>query len=330
MITRRLFQRGLLGGAALTGLPAFEAQAAYPERVITLIVPFAPGGATDLAGRLMADRLGPLLGNNGRAIVENRTGAASALGANHVRSAPPDGYTLLVGSASTLAVAPASGAAAARYHPTRDFTPLALFGISTMALVVSASSGITSVQQLIERMRADPNLGNFASSGVGGITHLAGEYFAKLAGVQATHIPYRGGSQVPESIIKGETLFAIDNLGSVIGQIRGGTLRLLAVSTRERDPNFPDIPTIAQAGVPEYEAASWTAMVGPAGMPAAIVSAIGRAAAQALNEPNVRTRLETTGTIPERNSTPDGTRAFLDRQFALYQSIVQRIGLRLE
>jgi tripartite-type tricarboxylate transporter receptor subunit TctC len=331
MIKRRNLDRGLLGGVALAALPAFPrgALAAFPDRVITLVVPFAPGGNTDLAGRLMADRIGPLLGG-GRAVVDNKPGAGSALGADAVRRAKPDGYTLLVGSASTLAVAPASGAAAARYHPTKDFTPLALFGLSTMGLVVAADSGIGTVAELLDRLRANPGKFSFASSGVGGISHLAGEYFVSLAGVQAIHVPYRGGSQTPEAVMKGEALYAVDSLGSIIGQIRDGALRLLAVSTRTSDPNFPDAPTIAEAALPDYEVASWTVLVGPAGMPADVTEALGRAAAQVLNEPNVRSRLEATGTIPETDSSPEATRAFMDRQFGLYQGIVQRIGLRLD
>jgi tripartite-type tricarboxylate transporter receptor subunit TctC len=331
MIKRRNLDRGLLGGVALAALPAFPrgALAAFPDRVITLVVPFAPGGNTDLAGRLMADRIGPLLGG-GRAVVDNKPGAGSALGADAVRRARPDGYTLLVGSASTLAVAPASGAAAARYHPTKDFTPLALFGLSTMGLVVAADSGIGTVAELLDRLRANPGKFSFASSGVGGISHLAGEYFASLAGVQAIHVPYRGGSQTPEAVMKGEALYAVDSLGSIIGQIRDGALRLLAVSTRTRDPNFPDVPTIAEAALPDFEVASWTVLVGPAGMPADVTEALGRAAAQVLNEPNVRSRLEATGTIPETKSSPEATRAFMDRQFGLYQGIVQRIGLRMD
>ncbi len=329
MIHRRALQKGLLGGLALGALarPAF---AAFPERTITIVVPFAAGGSTDLAGRLLADKIGPLLREGGRAVVENKPGAGSALGADYVRRARPDGYTLLVGSASTLAVAPASGTAAARYHPTRDFTPLALFGLSTMGLVVAADSGIHTVADLLKRLRAEPGKFAFASSGVGGISHLAGEYFAKLSNVEATHVPYRGGSQTPEAVMKGETLFAIDSLGSVVGLVRDGALRLLAVSTSRRDPNFPDVPTIAEAGTPNYEVASWTVLAGPAGMPAELTASIGRAASAAIADPEVRSRLESTGTLPEAESSPASTRAFLDRQFALYQDIVQRIGLRLD
>jgi tripartite-type tricarboxylate transporter receptor subunit TctC len=332
MLTRRR-----LGGRTATfalsaaGLAmARPALAAFPDRSISVIVPFAPGGANDLAGRLLADRIGPLLAPEGRALVENRPGGGSAIGADYVRRAKPDGYTLLVGSASTLAVAPASGASAARYHPTRDFTPVTIVGTSPLGVVVPVNSGITTLQQLVDRLRAEPGRIAYASSGVGGVAHLGADYLANLAGTSAQHIPYRGGSQTAESLIKGETLYAVDQLGSVVGQVRDGALRLLAVTTRQRDPNFPDVPTVAESVLPDYELTTWTVMVGPKDLPDDLAQALSKAANTALAEPRVRERLESTGTTPVPDSTPATTRAFLDREFALYQNIVQRIGLKLD
>jgi tripartite-type tricarboxylate transporter receptor subunit TctC len=332
MLTRRcLGSRTATLALTATGLAlARPALAAFPDRPITVIVPFAPGGANDLAGRLLADRIGPLLTAEGRALVENRPGGGSAIGAEYVRRARPDGYTLLVGSASTLAVAPASGASAARYHPTGDFTPITVVGTSPLGVVVPTNSGITTLQQLVDRLRAEPGRIAYASSGVGGVAHLGADYLASLAGTSAQHIPYRGGSQTAESLIKGETLYAVDQLGSVVGQVRDGALRLLAVTTRQRDPNFPDVPTVAEAGLPDYELTTWTVMVGPKDMPDDIADALSKAANAALAEPRVRERLESTGTTPMLDSTPASTRAFLEREFALYRNIVQRIGLKLE
>ncbi|MFC7736546.1 Bug family tripartite tricarboxylate transporter substrate binding protein [Roseomonas sp. GCM10028921] len=333
MPTRR--QLGRRGAAALAlsaaGLPlARPALAAFPDRPITVVVPFAPGGANDLAGRLLADRIGPLLTPDGRALVENRPGGGSAIGADYVRRARPDGYTLLVGSASTLAVAPASGASAARYHPTRDFTPITVVGTSPLGVVVPTNSGITTLAQLVERLRAEPGRIGYASSGVGGVSHLAADLLANLAGTRAQHVPYRGGSQTAESLIKGETLYAVDQLGSVVGQVRDGALRLLAVTTRQRDPNFPDVPTVAEAALPDYELTTWTAMVGPKDMPEDVTAALSKAANAALSEPRVRERLESTGTTPMADSTPASTRAFLNREYDLYARVVERIGLRLD
>ena len=324
---RRLAGLALAAAGASLARPAL---AAYPDRPISVVVPFAPGGANDLAGRLLADSLGPLLSPDGRALVENRPGGGSAIGADYVRRARPDGYTLLVGSASTLAVAPASGAAAARYHPTGDFTPITIVGTSPLAVVVPADAGVTTIRQLVDRMRAEPGRIGYASSGVGGVSHLGADYLANLAGTTAQHVPYRGGSQTAESLIKGETLFAVDALGSVAGQVRDGALRLLAVTTPRRDPSFPDVPTVAEAVLPDYELTTWTVMVGPKGMPDDVAEALSRAANTALAEPRVRERLESTGTTPTLDSTPASTRAFLDREFALYRNIVQRIGLKLE
>ena len=328
MITRRRLGAQAATFAAI--LSARPALAAYPDRPITIVVPFAPGGANDLAGRLLADRLGPLLSPEGRSLVENRPGAGSALGAEYVRRARPDGYTLLVGSASTLAVAPASGAASARYHPTGDFTPITIVGTSPLGVVVPANSGITTINQLVDRLRAEPGRIGYASSGVGGVSHLGADYLANLAATSAQHVPYRGGSQTAESLIKGETLYAVDQLGSVVGQVRDGALRLLAVTTRTRDANFPSVPTVAEAVLPDYELTTWTVMVGPKDLPDDVAQALSKAANTALAEPRVRERLESTGTTPMLDSSPASTRAFLDREFGLYTNIVKRIGLKLD
>lgn len=336
MIRRRDFHRGFLGGVGATSLGfgnsirAAGAATAFPDRVITLVVPFAAGGATDLAGRLLAEKLGPNLVQGGRAIVDNRPGAGSALGADFVRRARPDGYTLLVGSASTLGCAPASGAQAARYHPTEDFTPITLFGVSTMGVVVAHDSGITTLGQLVAKLKAEPGKHGYATSGVGGISHLASAAFALAAGVEVIHVPYRGGAQTAEAILKGDTLFAIDTLGSNVNQIRDGALRLLAVTTTRRDPNFPDVPTLAESGLTGYDMSSWTVLVGPAGLPETVTNALSRASNQALSDPTVRERLDSTGTIPDATSTPASTRDFIDKQFAILQEVCKRIGLQVD
>ena len=165
---------------------------------------------------------------------------------------------------------------------------------------------------------------------MGGVSHLASELFASMAGGAAIHVPYRGGAQVPEAVLKGEVDFAIDQLASVVGQIRDGLLRLLAVTTAAREPNFPDVPTVGEGALPGYELTTWTVMAGPRGMPAEVTEALSVAANKALSEPRVRERLESTGTVPVADSTPASTRAFLDREFERYKAIAQRIGLKLD
>lgn len=328
-LSRRGFGLAALSAAAL-GFGIRPAWAAYPDRTITVIVPFAPAGATDLAGRVLADRMGPLLSEGGRVVVENKPGAGSALGAEYVRRARPDGYTLLVGSASTLAVAPAAQPKVAPYNPAEDFTPIAVVGTSALGLVVPSASGIRSVAELVARLKAGQGKDGYASSGVGGVSHLASALFCSLAGAPATHIPYRGGSSVAEALMKQEVAFAIDQIASIVGQIRDGSLRLLAVTTRGRDPNFPEVPTLAEAGVAEYELSTWTAMVGPKDMPAEVAAALNRAANAALREPAVRERLSTSGTDPRDDSTVESTRDFLAQEFRRFKAVVERTGLVID
>ncbi|HWX48062.1 MAG TPA: tripartite tricarboxylate transporter substrate binding protein [Roseomonas sp.] len=327
---RRGFCGLALAGAALGLGVRPAAAAAYPDRTITIIVPFAPAGATDLAGRLMADRMGPQFGSEARVVVENKPGAGSALGAEYVRRSRPDGYTLLVGSASTLAVAPAAQPKVAPYNPAEDFTPIAVIGTSALGLVVPAASGIRSVPELVKRLKEKKGADGYASSGVGGVSHLASALFCNMADAPANHIPYRGGSSVAEALIKQEVIFAIDQIASIVGQIRDGALTLLAVTTRSRDPNFPDVPTLAEAGVEGYELSTWTAMVAPKDTPAEVAAALNRAANAVLKEPAVRERLSTSGTEPSDGSTLDSTRAFLAEQFAHFQKVVDRTGLRID
>jgi tripartite-type tricarboxylate transporter receptor subunit TctC len=328
---RRPFAFALLGtAAAMAASPARAAEAGYPDRTITITVPFAPAGATDLAGRLLADRMGPALGPQGRVVVENKPGAGSALGAEHVRRSRPDGYNLLVGSASTLGVAPSAQPKVAPYNPAEDFTPIAVIGTSALGLVVPAASGITSVEQLIARLRERKGQEGYASSGVGGIGHLAASLFAKMADAPATHIPYRGGASVPEALIKQEVLFTIDQIASVVGQIRDGMLRLLAVTTTTRDRSFPDVPTLQEAGVPGYELSTWTVMVGPKDLPPGITAALNKAANAALKDENVRRRLSDSGTDPRDDSTPESTRAFLTAEFARFKAAVDIAEMRMD
>jgi tripartite-type tricarboxylate transporter receptor subunit TctC len=305
------------------------AAAAFPDRPITIVVPFAPGGANDLVARVLADRLGPLLAPGGRALVENRPGAGSALGADYVRRARPDGYTLLIGSSSTLAVNPATQASSLRYHPNEDFTPIALVGTSAMALVVPVASDVRTAEDLVRKLRDNPGRLAFASAGVGAVGHLAGEWFANMAGARAMHVPYRGGSSLAEALIKGEVEFALDQLGSVVGQIRDGSLRLLAVTTRARDHNFPEVPTLTEGALPGFELTTWSALVGPKGLPADITQALSRAANAGFADPAARARLETVGVDPVTDSTPDSTRDFLTGELARFRDIVARTGLQM-
>ena len=325
----------LLPAAAVLWRPAGAAAQSgaggYPERPIALVVPFLPGGSTDIAARILAERMASHLGTAARVIVENRAGAGGSVGAEWVRQRAPDGYTLLLGSASALATNPAALPAQTPYDPVEDFTPIALVGGGPMVLVVPASSRFRTAAELFAAVRAEPGRRTWATSGAGGIGHLTGEYLKMEAGgLRAEHVPYRGGSAVMEALAKGEVDYSLEVLASTAPHLRDGLSRGLAVSSLQRHPLFPDIPTLDEAGLKGFEITTWNILAGPRGMPADVVAALSRAARAALAEPGTRNRLAAAGVDPaEPTTTPEGTRDFLRTELMKFRSIVDRAGLRL-
>lgn len=303
----------------------------YPERPITLVVPFLAGGSTDIAGRILAERMAPHLGAAARIIVENRAGAGGSVGAEWVRHRTPDGYTLLLGSASALATNPAALPAQTPYDPVEDFAQVALVGGGPMVLVVPASSRFRTAAELFAAVKAEPGRYTWATSGAGGIGHLTGEYLKiEAGGLRAEHVPYRGGSAVMEALAKGEVDYSLEVLASSAPHLRDGLSRGLAVSSRARHPLFPDIPTLDELGLKGFEITTWNILAGPRGLPPDILGALSRAARATLAEPGVRERLAAAGVDPaEATTTPEGTRAFLRSEVAKFRGIVERAGLKL-
>lgn len=323
----------LLSAAALwrpTGAAA-QSSSNFPERPITVVVPFLAGGSTDIAARILAERMGPLLGPAGRLIVENRGGAGGSVGAEWVRHRPADGYTLLLGSASALATNPAALPATTPYDPVEDFTQIAVVGGGPMVLVVPASSRFRTATELFAAVKAQPGRFTWATSGAGGIGHLTGEYLKiEAGGLTAEHVPYRGGSAVMEALAKAEVDYSLEVLASTASHLRDGLSRGLAVSSRARHPLFPDIPTLDELGLKGFEITTWNILAGPRGVPPETVATLSRAARAALAEPGVRERLAAAGVDPaEANTTPESTRAFLRSEVAKFRSIVERAGLKL-
>ena len=303
----------------------------YPERPVTLVVPFLAGGSTDVAARILAERMAPHLGPAARIIVENRAGAGGSVGAEWVRHRTPDGYTLLLGSASALATNPAALPAQTPYDPVEDFTQIALVGGGPMVLVVPAASPFRTAAELFAAVRADPGRHTWATSGAGGIGHLTGEYLKiEAGGLRAEHIPYRGGSAVMEALAKGEVDYSVEVLASTAPHLRDGLSRGLAVTSLARHPLFPDIPTLDEAGLKGFEVTTWNILAGPRGLPPDILAALSRAARVALSEPAARERLAAAGVDPaDPNTTPEGTRDFLRAEVAKFRGIVDRAGLKL-
>jgi tripartite-type tricarboxylate transporter receptor subunit TctC len=270
---RRLLTVVLL---ALAVLPAWAQQ--YPAQPIKLLVAFPPGGGADAAARILAASLGDQLGQS--VIVENVSGAGGTIGTARAAHATPDGYTLLVGTPSTHGsnVAVYSNL---DYDPVRDFAPIMLIGTSPFMLLVAPSFDAKSVKDLIALAKAKPGLIDYASYGTGSINHLAGELFASLAGIDVTHIPYRGSAPAMTDLIAGRVQYTFDG-PAALGQVKGGKVKLLAVTSKQRWSVFPEVPTVAESGVPGFDVVTWFGLFAPSGTPRAILDLLNAKANDAI------------------------------------------------
>lgn len=316
-------RRALLATPALLALPA-HAQ----TRGVTLIVPFAPGGTTDIAARILQEALGRALG--GPVVIENRPGAGGAVGAEQARRAPPDGSVLLLATASTHGVNPAVFADLP-YDAERDFAPIALLGVTPQALAVNPRLAATDLAGLLALLRAEGARHNFASAGVGSITHLAGEWFRQAAGGLAFEtVHYRGGGPALQAVAAGEASFTIETTATLAGAMRDGRVRALAVATRARSAAFPELPTLHESGLAGFDAASWTMAVAPAGTPPAVVLRLNAGFNAAVAEPEVARRLAEIGTEPVSTSTPESAAAHIRAEIARWREVMRAGNLRIE
>ena len=327
-------RRHLLALPSLALASRANAQAAYPDRPISLIVPFLAGGSTDIAARIMAERMAPPLGPNARIVVENRAGAGGSVGTEWVRHRPADGYTLLLGSASALGTNPAALPQTTPYDPVEDFASIAVVGGGPIVLIVPQASRWRTARQLLDEVKANPGKFTWATSGAGGIGHLTGESMKLMAGgpgtpLQAEHVPYRGGSAVMEALAKGEVDYSLEVLASTAPHMRDGISRGLAVSSLRRHPLFPEVPTLDETGLQGFEVITWNALVAPKGLAPEIAATLSRAVAAALAEAGVGQRMANAGVDPAEPSTPASTRAFLAQERDKFRGIVQRAGVRL-
>jgi tripartite-type tricarboxylate transporter receptor subunit TctC len=271
-------------GAAVPTMRAYG-QTAYPNRTVHIIVPFTPGGGADTVSRLLAPQLQRLLGQP--FVVENRAGAAGRIGTGVVAKSDPDGHTLLVSTESSLVIAPHIGVAIG-YDPLKDFAPVSLLTRNTVVLVVHPSVPAKTLQEYMALARAKPGELFYASSGVGGPNHLAGEIFNRMAGLKITHVPYAGTGLALQAVLSNQVGAMWGFTAGLVAHIRQGTLRALAVGSKERSQAVTDVPTVAEAGLPGYEAVSWAGMVAPAGTPGLVVEKLWTGIDTALREPTVR------------------------------------------
>jgi tripartite-type tricarboxylate transporter receptor subunit TctC len=297
----------------------------YPTKPIRLIVGYTPGGGTDVMSRVLAKYLSESLKQT--VIVDNRPGAGGLLATQLVANAPPDGYTLLT-TPSTHAINPGLYAKLP-YDSIKDFTPISLIAASPNTFVVHPSLPVHSVRELITLARSRPGDLTFASAGVGSTTHLAGEYFRSMAQIKTVHVPYKGSSQAEIDLGMGQVHYMIDSTPAALPNIKSGRTRALATTGAKRFSALPDVPTVAESGLPQYESVSWWGIIGPAGMPQAIVDRLNTEIAKIMLTPEVR-KLTLAQGAEATTSTPAQFLEYMKGEMALYTRVIKEAAIKLE
>ena len=299
---------------------------AYPAKPVRLVVPFPPGGSTDIVARIVAQKLSDRLGQ--QVVVENRGGAGGTIGAEAVAKAPPDGYTLVVGTTSTHAVAP-SVYGKIGYDPVKDFAPISLIAVTPYLLVVNPSVNVKSLQEFVGYVKARPGKLNYASAGTGSTTHLAMEMLKSAAGLYIVHIPYNGNGPAGTAVIAGQVEILFGSLPAVLPHAKSGRVRPLAVGTPKRSPSLPDVPTVAESGFPGFDASLWLAIMAPAGTPAPIVDRLQREIHAVIASPDTADALNKAGAEPI-TSTPAELAAMVKDGVEKYGKVVKQAGVKPE
>jgi tripartite-type tricarboxylate transporter receptor subunit TctC len=312
-----------LGSAGASG----DAQAqAFPNRTITLVIPFAPGGSTSIVGRVIADRMSQLLGES--IVVDNRPGAGGTVGTKLVAKSEPDGYTLLLGYTGTLAIGP-SLYKNVGYDPRKDFAPIGMIGHAPNSLVVHPSFPAKTVAELIGYAKAHPGKVNFGSAGVGTVSHICGEYFAQAAGITLVHIPYKGTAPALTDVLGGHIPMAFAPIPAAHANVSGGLLRALAVTSASRSTLLPDVPTISESGLPGFDISLYYGLVAPAGTPRAVIDKLNKELKAALASEEVKKQLSQDGT-EITPGTPEDYAAFIDKDEKKWSQLLKASGLEQE
>jgi tripartite-type tricarboxylate transporter receptor subunit TctC len=298
----------------------------YPARPVTIIVPQPPGGGTDIISRIIGAQLSAQL--NQTFIIENRTGAGTVVGTVAAANAQPDGYTLLAGLNANMAVNSSLYATLA-YDPVRDFTPVGMMAEFPFVLVVSKDFPAKSVKELVEMAKAKPGEINFASAGNGSGQHLSMELFKLMTGTSLTHVPYRGASPAYSDVISGRTPVFFDNLASALAQIKGGNVRALAVTGKERSPLIPEVPTVAEAGVPGYQNYVWFGLWAPKKTPQAIIEKLNAQLKKAIADPTVSKRIEADAGVPMNTPLAD-IEPMVKAEIAKWADVVKRANISIQ
>ena len=324
-----MFARALLAilGIAVAAFTAHDAAAqAYPSKPVRIIVPYPAGGTSDILARTLGQKLSEMW--NQPVIVENKPGANGNVGADFVAKAAPDGYTLLLCDVGALAISP-SVYTSLGFDPNKDFAPVSMVAYSPHILVVNPALPVKTVKELIELAKAQPGKLNYAASSVASAPHLAGVDFAARTGIQWTYIPYKGGAQAVTDVVGGQADLLFNGMLATYPSVKGGKLRILAVSSANRMSAIPEVPTVAESGVPGFETGSWQGVLAPAGTPRDIVTKLNADFARVLASPEMRERLGAQG-AEVRTNTPEAFAVFLRDETTRWAKVVSAAGVKLE
>jgi tripartite-type tricarboxylate transporter receptor subunit TctC len=302
--------------------PCLAAAEDFPVKPIRLIVPFPPGGPNDIIARVVGQRMSELIKQP--IIIDNRGGQAGVLGTDAVAKSAPDGYTIGIVSASALAISPTMEKVA--YEVQKDFAPVTLVATVPEMLVVASNVPAKTMDELVALARAQPGKLNFASAGVGGLPHLAGELFKLTAKIDAVHVPYRGAAPAINDLVGQQVQMTFLDLPVILPQIRAGTLRPIALGARERAPTAPDVPTTAEVGMPDLLIENWYGMIAPGATPPAIVATLNRIANEAMADPSVKQKMAEQG-LTLAGDSPEHFRAFIDAETKKWAKVIKDAGV---
>jgi tripartite-type tricarboxylate transporter receptor subunit TctC len=322
--------RALWACAALVGVvalaPDVASAQAFPNKPVKLVIPFPPGGSLDNIGRLLAQKISDSWGQP--IVVENRPGAGGNVGADAVAKSAPDGYTVVMGALSTHAVNP-SLYPRMPYDAVKDFAPISNVAITPNVLTTNAALPVTSLKELIAYAKANPGKVNFGSGSNGSAGHLAGELFKVETGTDVAHIPFKGGAPATQALVAGDTQFMFDNLANAMAQLKGGKIRAIAVTTAQRSKLAPDLPTMAEAGMPGFDISTWFGLLAPAGTPPDVIAKWNTEVVKALNAPDVREKMLAQGAEPAP-TTPAEFASFIAREREKYARIIKASGAKVD
>jgi len=323
-----LSKRAFLGTIVAVACAVSTAASAQtvPGKPIRIVVGFAPGGPADVMARLISQRMTALLGQP--VVVDNRPGAGGTIGARAVAESDPDGSTLLLGNTSTLVISPLIYKNVG-YDPVKGFAPIALLGTTSNLLIVNPTLPVNSVKELIALARARPGKLNYSSAGIGTPPHLIGEMFKQRLGLEVVHVPYKGGGLSVQAVIAGETQFSFENPAASLPLVQAGNVRALAVTSETRSPQTPELPTMIEAGVPDFTSVSFTAVVAPGGTPAPIVNRLNAAINESLKSPEVAATLVKLS-VDAKTISPEEFAAFLTKERNKWTVVVRTAGVQME